>query len=320
MGQLSNVRPVSLATGIASYVPGLMPIIKKAVPSGRETSSYRYCYAVWMRHLVMARNNGYRGPIDTVAELGPGASLGTGIAALLSGAQHYYALDVMGYASRRNNVDVFDGLAEMFRAREAIPDEKEFPRLRPALPSYEFPRGILTDDIIERSLEQGRLDRLRKELGAGGDNEHFRYYVPWHDDGIISQSVVDMIFSQAVMMQVQDLPHTYRAIARWLKPGGITSHAIDFSSLGTAKAWNGHWSYGDRTWKLIMGKRAYLTNRQPHSCHVRLLEENGFRITCDVTTKSKAGIARDELAPQFRDMNTEDLETTGAFIQAIKGD
>ena len=55
----------------------------------------------------------------TVAELGPGDSLGTGIAALLSGVEKYYALDVKPYFNNAINLEMFDRLLELFQRRAA---------------------------------------------------------------------------------------------------------------------------------------------------------------------------------------------------------
>ena len=77
--------------GLATYVPGY----EYLEPTG-GTSSARYCYSVWLRHLVMAYDSGLlQRPPATVAELGPGDSIGIGLAALLSGARKYHALDVV---------------------------------------------------------------------------------------------------------------------------------------------------------------------------------------------------------------------------------
>jgi hypothetical protein len=93
------------------------------------------------------------------------------------------------------------------------------------------------------------------------------------------------------------------------------SHQIDFRSHGTAEAWNGHWTYGDWTWRLLRGRRAFLINRQPHSAHLRLLHEAGFTVVYDETTDGPA-IDRRKLASRFAALSEADLTTSGAFIQA----
>jgi hypothetical protein len=78
-----------------------------------------YCYEVWLKHLTLLWANGLRTIPDTVAELGPGDSLGTGLAALLSGANHYYALDIIRYADTPRNLMIFDQLVDLFQRRRA---------------------------------------------------------------------------------------------------------------------------------------------------------------------------------------------------------
>ena len=99
-----KIRP--LLTGIASYVPGLYKFSSTARGTG-GTNSARYCYSVWLRHLFMAKLNGLTTHPDVIAELGPGDSLGIGLAALLSGANKYYAFDAVQYATNKRNFEIF---------------------------------------------------------------------------------------------------------------------------------------------------------------------------------------------------------------------
>ena len=131
-----SIRTRSLIVGMATYIPGLRRM------TGRKTGgtiSARYCYAVWLRHLSMLHRSALRTTFETVAELGPGDSLGIGLAALLSGAQRYLALDVVRYADSTRNLQIFEELLALFRDHAPIPDEAEFPLVRPLLPSYAFP-------------------------------------------------------------------------------------------------------------------------------------------------------------------------------------
>jgi len=271
----------------------------------------------------MAHERGLtRKPPGVVAELGPGGSLGIGLAALISGATTYYAFDVVRYASHSGNRAIFEELVSLFKRREAIPDDGEFPNVKPCLESYAFPSAILGDDHLEQALERGRIEALRNAL-LNVDQDTVRsgrisYIVPWYDAGLLAESSVDMIYSQAVLEHVDDLPFTYQALYRWLKPGGFMSHQIDFKCHRTANKWNGHWSYSRLVWKLIRGNRPYLINREPHSTHIGLLEEFGFELARDITIKDTSGIKRAELAPEFRDISDDDLVTSGAFMQAVK--
>ena len=115
-----------------------------------------------------------------------------------------------------------------------------------------------------------------------------------------------------------DITSTYKAIFDYLKPGGIMSHQIDFKSHNTHSEWNGHWTYSDKKWAVIKGNRPFLINREPHSTHIRLIKNAGFELLCDNKIKRKSKINRTKIASQFKYLADEDLNTSGAFIQARK--
>lgn len=303
--------------GIASYVPGL----KKYQAKGTGGSnSARYCYSIWLRHLVMARNNGLDPYPKIVAELGPGDSLGIGLAALISGADKYFAFDVVEHANTESNIKIFDELVTLFRNRENIPREDEFPMAKPLLKSYDFPSNILNENILEQGLKESRIKRIRGSISnLRGKDSLIEYKVPWDNESILKKESVDMIYSQAVLEHISDLRNLYKTTYLWLKPTGYVSHQIDFKCHDTADEWNGHWTYSDFMWKLISGKRAYLTtNRQPHSTHIKILLDEGYKIVCDIKNKSESKLTLDDLAPKFRSIPKDDLTTSGVFIQAVK--
>jgi len=313
-----------VAKGLATYVPGLRRL-RKALFKGKArlegTNSARYCYSVWLRHLVKVRRCGLAGRFETVAELGPGESLGTGLAAILSGADRYYALDVVAAADRAQNLRVFDEVVELFRHREPIPGPAEFPRVAPVLDSYAFPHEILTPDLLARCLSEERVGSIREALAsASGASGPIRigYRAPWHGPQVIERGTVDWVFSQAVLQHVDDLELTYGALGAWLRPGGVTSHQISFGSYGTAREWDGHWQYSDRMWKIVRGSRPYLINRQPHSAHMDLLKRFGFEVVCDERFTDKTGLPRERLAARFRRMSEEDRMTQYTFLVAVK--
>jgi len=301
--------------GLATFIPGFP--LRQQGTSGTDTA--RYCYSVWLRHLVMADQNGLCTTPKVVAELGPGDSIGVGLAALLSGAEKYFAFDIVEYASLERNAHIFEELVDLFRRRERIPLADEFPEAKPQLKSYDFPCHILSDAKLDRSLSDSHVERVRQSLlNILGKESVIRYIAPWHERHLLEKESIDMIFSQAVLEHVDDLTFTYRTFHDWLKPGGLMSHQIDFRCHGTAEKWNGHWAYSDLRWKMIKGRRPYLLNRETHSRHIDLLKETGFRIVGDTAIKSPSGLSRRELAARFRNMPEDDLTTSGAFIQAVK--
>ena len=305
-----------LVHGIASFVPGASSLHRRGTGG---TGSAGYCYSVWLRHLVMAKSNGLSSFPRVVAELGPGDSLGIGLAALISGCEKYYAFDVVDYAKTERNLDVFDSLVEYFENRAAIPAGDEFPKVRPALEVYDFPADILNEDRLRHALDKSRLENIRESIrNTQRGSSSVQYRVPWDDSSILERESVDMIYSQAVLEHVDDLRSAYRAMWLWLKSTGYISHQVDFGCHGTADEWNGHWKYSDVMWRLMRGRRPYLLNREPHSAHLALLKEAGFDVVCDRASKTESVLRRDELASRFRSITDDDLTTGGAFVQAVK--
>ncbi len=301
--------------GLATFIPGFR--LRQQGTSGTDTA--RYCYSVWMRHLIMADQNGLCTMPKVVAELGPGDSIGVGLAALLCGAEKYFAFDIVEYASLERNVHIFAELVDLLRRKEKIPSADEFPEAKPQLKSYDFPHHILSDARLNYSCSDSRVDRIRESLlDTLSAQSIIRYVAPWHERHLVEKESVDMIFSQAVLEHVDDLTFTYRTFHDWLKPDGFMSHQIDFRCHGTAEKWNGHWAYSDLRWKMIKGRRPYLLNLETHSKHISFLKHTGFRIVGDVATKSPSELSRHEVAVRFRNMPEDDLTTSGAFIQSVK--
>jgi len=305
-----------LLKGAATYV--LPPRFYNRRLSG--TDSAQYCYSVFLRHLSLLAEAGGDTDPSRVAELGPGASIGIGLAALIAGAERYDGLDIRSYAVDAPSRALFDELLELFRRRAPIPDDDIFPDVKPRLASYAFPERVLTSDRLQRSLAPDRIDRLRRALNGDqpADAPVLRYVAPWTDAKLIEPDTLDWIFSQAVMEHVDDLEKSYACCYRWLRPGGAMTHQIDFRSHGLASDWNGHWAYSDATWRLMRGRRPYLINRQPISVHLRLLCQNGFTVASQQAVTRTDGIARSDLAFRFRDLGREDFSTAGVFVTAFK--
>lgn len=306
-----------LLYGISTFLPGLSHFHSKGTGG---TNSARYCYSVWMRHLVMAARQGLlSSPHLVVGELGPGDSIGIGLAALLSGVTRYYGMDVVKHASLHSNSRILDELVTLFRRREDIPGDDEFPNIKPRLVSYKFPAQILNDEILGNSLEEERINRIRSSLeNCDSPVSMIRYAAPWYGENIIERGTIDMIYSQAVLEHVDDLSGSYQAMFQWLKPTGFISNQIDFKCHGLSSAWNGHWGFSDFTWKLIRGRRPYLLNREPLSTHVRLMQEAGFTIVNENKVILESDINPERLAGRFKGMSEEEMSVSGTFIQAVR--
>jgi hypothetical protein len=106
-----KIRP--LVSGVLSNTP----LWKRTQKESGGTDSSRYCYSVWLRHLSIAHEVGLSTRPNSIAELGPGNSLGTGLAGLITGAQRYYAFDVVKHSKLEKNLKILDELGELFRAQ-----------------------------------------------------------------------------------------------------------------------------------------------------------------------------------------------------------
>ena len=309
----------------ATFIPGVaqLPpvrrVFKRHSIGTHGTNESRYCYSVWLRHLTRAAGNGLDTDPHAVAELGPGDSIGIGIAAVLTGAERYFAFDVVAHANTPRNLAIFDGLVDLFRAEANIPDEEEYPRVGPTLDEYRFPDEILTPARMRAALDPARLAHIRESIQrTDAKDSMIQYRAPWSTAGAVEHETLDMVFSQATLEHVDGLPEVYRAMHAWLKPGGFMSHQIDFKCHNSATEWNGHWTYSDLMWKLVRGKDVWLINRLPYSAHVEMMEETGFRIVGEQRVRRASGVKRSQLASQFRWIPDSDLTTTDAFVQAIK--
>ncbi len=310
------VRPA--VKGLLTLIPGIQSILPERGRGG--TNSANYCYEVWIKHLTLLWENGMRSMPDTIAELGPGGSLGVGLAAMLCGVNNYYALDVIRHSNIESNLKVFDELVVLFKSRASRPS-KGWPDYDQYLNDNLFPAHILNDELLEASLSEGRISAIRKSLEnpESQNNEvTIKYMVPWSDTGIIEKNTVDVILSQAVLEHIVDLESTYQALYAWLKPKGMMSHQIDFTSHGLTKKWNGYRAHSELLWKIIMGKRHFLINRAPYSEHNNLMIKNGFTVICDLKNLRTDGIERSELTTYWKNITDDDLACSGAFVQARK--
>ncbi|MBW8886709.1 MAG: hypothetical protein JF616_03030 [Fibrobacteres bacterium] len=313
---LKYMNSRELVKGIATRFPYLREIVQRREGTGGSDSA-RYCYSVWLRHLSLAHAAGCDAYPKVIAELGPGDSLGLGLAGLLSGSERYFALDVVRFANFTRNLRIFDELVELLRKREPIPGPDEFPSVRPTLSSYAFP-AFLDADRLGQALAPARVASLRKELEGDGSNPKGRiaYFAPWDRPEVLQRASVDMVFSQAVLEHVEGLSGTYRALAMWLKPDGFMSHTIDFKAHHTSRIWNGHWAYPELLWSLIKGKRIFLLNRKPRSAHIQLLNDVGFEVIHESKSVREDGLKIDQLAGAFKALSPEDATTAGTFLLA----
>jgi hypothetical protein len=284
------------------------------------TDNSRYCYAVWLRHLVHAHKFGFNQINSVVAELGPGESIGIGLAALLTGSRKYYALDVHTYWNTERNLMVFDKLVELFRNRTDIPDNHEFPKVYPLLDDYRFPSQILNDNLMNQMLTEDRIIHLRSAIKNMDRNssDEIQFFVPWEKNTEIETGSLDYIFSQAVLQYVDNIDSTYEKMNSLLREGAMMSHCIDFSSHGMTKSWNGQWLYSDAEWKFLNGNKKVILNREPKSAHLLTNANNGFQILTTKDLKKEIEFPKTQFHKKYSSLSETDAGTAVSFIVSRK--
>jgi hypothetical protein len=314
--RMPAVRVKPLIKGALTFLPGMGNIGRGA---GGQTSSAAYCYGVWLKHVTTLWQSGMRWIPKTLAELGPGNSLGTGLAAMLCGVDHYRALDVVEHSTTENNLRVFDELVQLFRRRAPRP-VRGWPDYDRLLDDQLFPSCVLDEGRMAASLAPGRIERIRRALEGSRRTEgvSIRYVAPWTAADVISEASVDLVLSHAVLGEVRDPGSAYRAMHSWLKPGGFMSHQIGFGFAGFTGRWNGYWALPEPLWNVIKGRRAFTLNRLPSSAHLDLIAKSGFEPVFVLKKYNASGIQRPELSERWKDLSDEDLYCEGLFVQARK--
>lgn len=243
IGSVLDMRLRPVATGIFSYLPGLFTAWDTRRKVG-NTHRASYCRDIWRFHRDAAGSVPGFTPPKVVGELGPGASLGVCIAALLDGVEMAIARDAGPYASTADNQRIFDEL------------------------------------VAETSATNDRagLRRAIARAGIPGEETVLKYVAPWDVDDDALAGSLDLLFNHSVMEHVSDPVTTYAASYRWLKPGGIMSHRIDFSSHGITRSWNGHFDVPALLWKIVCGRRPFLLNRWNVGNHIAAMQAAGFEV------------------------------------------
>ncbi len=288
----------------------------------RGTDRPEYCYSVWLRHLALAAQHGLTSVPRNVAEIGPGDSLGIGLAALISGVERYAGFDVVEYASTSRNLPIFDALVPMFAQRQPVPGPDALPFVLPRLATWEFPAQLGSLGALDDALRPERIATLRRTLEQlrtnAGRDEAIRYVCPWEDPGILEPESIDFVFAQAVFEHVNDIDHTYRSLAKWLRPGALFSQVVDFTSHSIVPDWNGHWSFSPFAWRMLVGRRTYLINRHTLGDHLRSLAGAGLEVVHAIRYHREPDLPAHRLAKPFREADPEDLRTYAAYILARK--
>ena len=311
------MRLAPVARGLLTYVPALNDLLP--AKNIGHTGSAQYCYRVWLKHLTLLHAHGMSAVPQTLAELGPGESLGVGICALLCGTDHYVGLDAVAHSSAARSLRLLPEIVSLFRERAPVPHQG-WPEFRAYLDERSFPGHILGEPRLEQTLSAARIAAIRTALtGPAATNVlSAEYKAPWTEPRVIEESSVDAIISHSVLEHVVDLAGTYAALHRWLKPGGWMSHQIDLKSHGLTRRWNGFRATSERLWTLAVGRRPYMINRHPASVHLQLLQASGFDLVVQQKLLREDGVRREELAPRWAGIPDEDLKCAGLYVIARK--
>ena len=228
-----------------------------------------------MLHDVGFRPHGCR-----MAELGPGDTVGLGLAALLSGVSHYTGLDVVPFSRNFQPVPFFDELC-----------------------------GLAKNSTTFQSVSESEIGCLRSALEPGlNENELIRYEVPWNVNSVSGNSL-DLVLSIVMLQHIDGLDDVFETMYEWLRPGGFACHIIPLTASFLSPYWNGHWAYSDLEWRLVRGGRPFLTNREPASMYVKTAEAAGFEVLTAQKVPGSDGLPKAALAPRFRNMEAVDLTT-----------
>jgi hypothetical protein len=310
---LNEIRLAPLLKGNIKRIPLAKALLPKKTGG---TDNARYCYSVWLRHLIRASHFRRNKIPNFILELGPGDSLGVGLAALLCGAEKYTGIDIIKFWNTGRNLQMLDDLVELFKSRTAVPGPDEFPNLFPGLEDYSFPSYMLSDELLTQTLSDNHIERLRNMINRPQQQaeQRIEFILPEAASQNIQENSFDLIMSQAVLGQIDDLETVYASMKKWIKNDGYISHTVDLSCHGYTRNWNGHWTLTDFEWKIVRGGRIFAINCQPLSKHRAFLEKNDFTIFQEMRKTRINRLNRNQIAERFKYLTEEDLETSGVFF------
>jgi len=307
LGEISWNRVRANLAGPLYGVPGLAALVNR-MRMRREwcpKAAARYCYTVWLRHLAIARGSGTGvKPRGIVMEIGPGDTIGVGLAALLSGMERYIAVDKVRACRLAGSLRVFDELLALFAARVTMPGDDGFAECVAADSSGCSPERV-------REIRKSVL-----ALAEGAESDLLTYAAPYRIADFPEENFANFVVAQATMEHVDEPESLYAAIFRWLAPGGSAAFVVDYSSHGLSARWDGHWALSEREHRRIRGGRPYGLNRLPHSAHMRMLAQCGYRIVRVLRTPRRSTGAG--CRHVFANLTPGDLETSQAHILVAK--
>src|SRR5437773_9707430 len=150
-----------MVKGTLTFVPPLNAWRIRQRSTG-GTDSPQYCYSTWHRCMSALREGGFSLQGAHMAELGPGDTIGLGLAALLYGVGEYCGLDLVPFAEGFDPLPFFDQLLEL-----AVADQG-------------FRRHMLSDSEIQA---------IRADLHGGIKASRIvGYHAPWSSNSLRKDS------------------------------------------------------------------------------------------------------------------------------------
>lgn len=283
-----------------------------------QSHDVEYYYSIYITHLSLLNNAISCGVPNAVAEIGPGASLASGITALLTGSNSVYFLDAVQHIVGNDQADLVYKIASFLRDRKAPFNFDHFPPFRYALNNKFFPE-FLTDEIIENALNPVRVSEIIKAIkGEKTELIKISYISPWQNSSIENfYEKIDFLYSHSVMEHVDDVEDAYARFYLLLRANGAMSHSIDLKSHNFHSKENGHLSISEPKW-IELAQSSYSLNRLSASEHLSFIEQNGFSIVMNLRRKIRSSILRSELAPEFKNLRERDFLCGSLFVQAVK--
>ena len=196
------------------------------------------------------------------------------------------------------------------------PSPEFFARVFPFLDNEDLIRVALPDDLLSRTLDAERVSALRHDIA--NNTGFFVRPIEWTSfDEVQLPEKVDIILSKSVLQHVDDLKGAYRLFSRTLTPDGAMSHLIDFRATTylTNGMGTGAVTMPCGEWSVAGG--IFLINRMPHSVHVDLLRQNGFRIVDADLLRRVDGLTRDQFVGRFSGMSPKDATICLASVTCV---
>jgi SAM-dependent methyltransferase len=290
---------MTVGSRLSWYIKIPLKVILARIPISHKTRNkfgifkhgymqdYTYALKVFSGHLTTAglldkeKNSNKK-----AMEIGPGESLFTALLAKSFGFEGSLLLDVGDFALP--GMETYKGFARWL-SMEGLPC--------PSLDECDSPDTMLR--ILDSQYITHGLSSLK----------------------VLPSESVDFVFSQAVLEHIRkhEFTDTFKELWRVLKPGGVSTHVVDFKdhleqSLNNLR-------FSDRTWEAdwFAPSSGFYTNRIRLGGVVKLIEEQGFKV--DVVEKSgweAVPLPRNKLDLQFRALGDDELKVKGATLRLSK--